>query len=343
MIITKTPFRISFAGGGTDLPEFFEREGYGAVVSVTIDKHVYIAAHPFFEGKFLVKYHENELVDKPEQIKHPLFREALLLLDIKEPLEITSFADIPSRGSGMGSSSSFNVGLLNALHIHQGRHPAPETLAQEAVTIERDRLKEPGGKQDQYAAAFGGLNYMRFNADGSVIVERLLLPAAVLRELEGNLLLFFTGITRESKTVQAQLEKSTTEKKQTRDFLLKMRALADELKEALIERDLSAFGDILHQGWLLKRQLTGAITNKEIDDHYEKARAAGALGGKLLGAGGGGFLLFYVPKERQMAVREALSDLRELPFSFDMQGSHVVHVDGEHSSSSGNGERRRTV
>jgi len=341
MIITKTPFRISFAGGGTDLPEFYEREGYGAVVSVTIDKHVYLAAHPYFEGKFLLKYSQTELVDTPEEIKHPLFREALKLLKIEEPLEITGFADIPSKGSGMGSSSSFTVGLLHALHTHQGRHVSPETLAREALKIERELLKEPGGVQDQYAAAYGGLNYIRFNADGSVIVERLLIPRAVVHELEENLLLFYTGITRQSKNVQSALVKNATQA-QTTAFLREMRGLADELRDALLQHDLSKFGEILHKGWEMKRQLTDAISNPEIDSHYERARAAGALGGKLLGAGGGGFLLFYVPKERQAAVRKALADLRELDFAFDMHGSRVVHVDGEHNIMQ-DGKRKRTI
>jgi D-glycero-alpha-D-manno-heptose-7-phosphate kinase len=327
MIITKTPLRISFAGGGTDLADFYEREGYGAVVSTTIDKYVYIALHPYFERKYLIKYSKSELVDTPEEIEHPLVRESLLLANMRTPLEITSFADIPSKGTGLGSSSAFCVGLLHALSVFDGKHLPSSAYAKHACEIEIGRLGEPIGKQDQYAAAVGGLNYIRFNDDGTVFVERISMPPKTLHELESNLLMFYTGITREAKSILSEQRAKTASMEQTRANLVAMRSLAGEMRDALQRHDLDSFGDILHKGWLLKRELAGGISNATIDDHYDRARSAGALGGKLLGAGGGGFLLFYVPQESQAAVREALSDLREMEFSFDMQGTRIAHID----------------
>jgi len=327
MIITKTPLRISFAGGGTDLADFYERETYGAVVSTTIDKYVYIALHPYFDGKFLIKYAKSEVVDHPSQIEHPLIREALLLTDTRIPVEITSFADIPAKGSGLGSSSAFCVGLLHALNAFDGKHVSPVRYAEQACDIEIGRLREPIGKQDQYAAAVGGLNYMRFNADGTVFVERIHIPAAMLRELEGYLLMFYTGTTREAKSILADQRARTASCEATRETLLELRRFADELKEALQRRDLSTFGQILHEAWELKRSLAGGISNERIDRYYRQAREAGAVGGKLLGAGGGGFLLLCVPEARRAVVRAALSELRELPFALDMQGTRIAHID----------------
>jgi D-glycero-alpha-D-manno-heptose-7-phosphate kinase len=327
MIITKTPLRISFAGGGTDLPAFYESNGYGAVVSTTIDKYVYIALHPFFENKFLLKYSKSEMVDTPQEVQHPLIREALLASNTSTPLEITSFADIPAKGSGLGSSSAFCVGLLHALSVHNGAYISTKQLASMACTIEMERLGEPIGKQDQHATAIGGLNYLRFNDDGSVFIQRIVLPPDMLATLERNLLMFYTGITRDTKSVLAEQRERTTADAATRSVLLRMRGLADELRDALQRRDLSRFGEILNEGWQLKRKVAGTITNDVIDEWYDRAIGAGALGGRLLGAGGGGFLLFYVPQENHAAVREALRDLREVPFSFDMQGTRIAHID----------------
>jgi D-glycero-alpha-D-manno-heptose-7-phosphate kinase len=327
MIITKTPLRISFAGGGTDLADFYEREQYGAVVSTTIDKYVYIALHPYFDGKYLIKYAKSEVVDEPSQIEHPLIREALLLTKTCIPVEITSFADIPAKGSGLGSSSAFCVGLLHALNAFDGKHVSPVRFAEQACEIEIGRLGEPIGKQDQYAAAVGGLNYMRFNDDGTVFVERIHLPAPVLRELEGHLLMFYTGTTREAKSILAEQRMRTASSSETREALLQLRTFADGLKAALEQRDLSTFGHILDESWKVKRRLTCGITNERIDHFYQLARDAGATGGKLLGAGGGGFLLLCVPEGRRAAVRHALAELRELPFALDMQGTRIAHID----------------
>ncbi len=326
MIITKTPFRISFAGGGTDLSAFYENEEYGAVVSVTINKYMYIALHPYFENKFLLKYSNTELVSSPEDIQHPLIRESILLSNTKKHLEITSFADIPSKGTGLGSSSAFCVGLLHALSVFNHNQKSNEHYANDACVIEIDKLKEPIGKQDQYASAVGGLNYIRFNADGTVQVQKINLNRKTLTELDDNLLMFYTGITRETKKILGE-QKEKTSSNEIRQTLVKMRDLADQLRDALYQHDLTRFGEILHKGWLLKRSLTGSISNPEIDEYYNSAIKAGAIGGKLLGAGGGGFLLFYVPKDKQQAVREALSELKEMEFHFDMQGTRIAHID----------------
>lgn len=327
MIITKTPLRISFAGGGTDLAAFYEAEHYGAVVTSTINKYVYLALHPYFSQKFLLKYSSTELVEQPEQIQHPLIREALLHTHTRTPLEITSFADIPAEGSGLGSSSAFCVGLLHALTVLAGKHHKPTELAAMACEIEIARLGGPIGKQDQYASAVGGLNYLRFNSDGSVFFEPIPLAKAARHELEGNLLLFYTGVTRSAKTILAEQQENTHLVGQTRSALLGVRQLAEDLKNALCRHDLTGFGHILHEGWLLKKQFAGGISNAWIDEAYEAARTAGALGGKLLGAGGGGFLLFYVPRDRQAAVCQTLSQLRKVDFSFDLQGTRIAHLD----------------
>jgi D-glycero-alpha-D-manno-heptose-7-phosphate kinase len=327
MIITKTPLRISFAGGGTDLPAFYENETYGAVVNVTIDKYVYIALHPFFDKKFLLKYSQSELVDAPEKIAHPIIRESLLLTETRTPLEITSFADVPARGTGLGSSSAFCVGLLHALSVHNRAYAPGQTLARMACEVEIERIRKPIGKQDQYSAAIGGLNYLRFNADGSVFVYRLNLSLGLVRDLQARLLLFYTGTTRDADSILAEQRTRTLSGGNERAVLLQMRAQADRLREELQAGNLGGFGELLHEAWLLKRRLANSISNPAIDAYYERARAAGASGGKLLGAGGGGFLVFYVPGERQSAVRAALSDLQEMEFSFDMQGTRIAHID----------------
>jgi D-glycero-alpha-D-manno-heptose-7-phosphate kinase len=327
MIITKTPLRISFAGGGTDIPAFYESEGYGAVVSATINKYVYLAIHPYFEDKFLLKYSQSELVDNPEDVQHPLIRETLLATNTRTPLEITSFADIPSRGTGLGSSSAFCVGLIHAVSIFNGKHLPSSQIAELACHVELERLGEPIGKQDQHASAMGGLNYFKFNSDGTVFTQRISIPPTMLKELESNLLLFYTGITRSAKSILTEQREKIISEEQTRATLVQMRQLADDLKDALCDKDLTSFGHILHKSWMLKQQITTSVSSPVINEIYERARTAGALGGKLLGAGGGGFFLFYVPKENQQAVRESLADLKELPFSFDMQGTRIAHLD----------------
>lgn len=320
MIITKTPFRISFAGGGTDLPSFYKEEP-GAVVSAAIDKYMYIMVNKRFDRTIRVSYSKTEIVADVADIRHDLVREALKSLNIHEGIEITSIADLPG-SAGMGSSSSFTVGLLNALYAYLGVKKGARELAQEACAIEIDVLKEPIGKQDQYAAAFGGINFMRFMPDEKVILEPLCGDKAMKDKLNDSLMLFYVSERGDSRDVLQHLKVLNAD---ARGVLRKIAALAIELKGTFNNGgDISAFGEIMDRGWRLKRGLTPLISNHNIDNIYERAMKAGALGGKLLGAGGGGFLLFSVDQTKQKAVLSALRDLRCLPFRFEDQGSHIV-------------------
>ncbi|MGA2597570.1 MAG: GHMP kinase [Bryobacteraceae bacterium] len=322
MIITKTPFRISFAGGGSDLAGYYTREP-GAVLSTAIDKYIYIAVKDHFEQTFRVSYSQTEIVDRADQIQHRIVRESLGMLGVTRGLEIVSMGDLPSR-TGLGSSSSFTVGLLHALHAQQGRVASPERLANEACAIEIDRLHEPIGKQDQYIAAYGGLQFIQFNPDGTVFVDPVVCPLETRRELNRRLIAFFTGYTRDARDVLTKQRDSIDEKL---PVLRRMCAIARELREVLTTgRDLNVFGALLHEAWLAKRSLTDAISNGHIDAYYERGLRAGALGGKLLGAGGGGFLLFFCEPHNQNKLRSELSELRELKFSLDPEGSKVVYV-----------------
>lgn len=328
MIITKTPFRISFAGGGTDLAAFYERE-QGAVLSATINKYMYLALHRYFENKILLKYSRTELVDSAQEIQHPLIRHCFLKTGINNPLEVTSFADIPSSGTGLGSSSAFTIGLLKALYTFQHKNTENVQLAKEACDIEIRELKEPIGKQDQYACAVGGMNVLLFNPDGSVFVEPVMMKPAIKKKLEENLVLYYTGLTRKASTILAEQTKVTKQKEKFAT-LGALRSLVFELRDALTQGDLSTFAGVLHRGWTLKQSLVTGISNPEINRYYERAISLGALGGKLLGAGGGGFLLFYCPKEKQHLLRENLG-LREVPFSFDPQGARIIYMEEEES------------
>jgi len=324
MIISRTPFRVSFAGGGTDLAAFYRAEA-GAVTSCTIDKYMFITVNKRFDATIRVSYSRTEIVDRVEDLAHPIVREAMQLTGLTRGLEITSIADLPA-GTGMGSSSAFTVGLLNALHAYAGRHTSAEQLAEEACRIEIDLLGEPIGKQDQYAAAYGGLNHIRFNPDETVFVDPVISSPGTRDELDANLLLFYTGMTRPAAQVLAKQEEDTAAK---RDVLARMRDIAEAMAKALqAGRRLNRFGELLHEAWLLKRSVADGITNPEIDRWYQAARDAGALGGKVLGAGGGGFLLFFVERQNQDAVRGALADLRELPFHLEPQGSKIIYVGG---------------
>ncbi len=324
MIISKTPFRISFAGGGTDLKVFYSKE-YGCVTSTAINKYMYIAVHKYFDKrKILLKYSKTEFVDSIEKIEHPIFREALRLVGIESGIEITSFADIPS-GSGLGSSCTFTVGLLHALYAYKGKFVSAERLAREAAYLEIDILGEPIGPQDQYAAAFGNLNHIRFNPDGKVDVTPIICSAETKIQLQKNLLLFYTGMTRSTKDVLTEQKKNTETDSKKFENLQKMKYLAEELRDALNNNNITQFGEILHKGWLLKRELASTITNPDIDLWYETALKAGAIGGKLLGAGGGGFLLFYCPEEKKQSVIAALP-LEHIPFDFDNNGSKIIYV-----------------
>lgn len=325
MIITRTPFRISFAGGGTDLPEFY-RTGWGAVVSTAINKYMYVVVNRRFTEAIRVSYYaRTEIVNHADEIKHPLVRETLKLVGITSGIEIASIADIQA-GVGLGSSASFTVGLLNALYAYRGILKSAEELARDACHIEVDILGEPSGKQDQYIAAYGGFRYLKFNADDTVITEEILRSKQDKEKLARELLLLYLGNDRSASSILAE-QKNGTRQPDNMAALRKLRDLAGDLKGRLQNKTSPLnIGEYLHQGWLLKKQLASGISNGGIDECYEKALKAGALGGKLLGAGGGGFLLLHCPPERKAGVREALSNLKELDFSFEPEGSKIVYV-----------------
>jgi D-glycero-alpha-D-manno-heptose-7-phosphate kinase len=322
MIISQTPYRVSFAGGGTDLPAFYRREG-GAVLSTAIDQHIYVTIHRRFEPTIRVSYSRTELAGTLEEVQHELVREAMRRVEIDEPLEITTIGDVPA-GTGMGSSSSLTVGLLAALYGYRHRVVSPRTLAEQACRIEIDVLGKPIGRQDQYAAAFGGLNYIRFNADETVDIEPVPCRTETLAGLEQRVLLLYTGQTRDANAI---LERQSGAMAERMDVLRAMRELADRMRHALAEEgDLERFEDLLHRGWELKRSLGCGISNARVDEWYAAARRAGATGGKLLGAGGGGFLLVTAPPWRHRAIREALGRPRELPFRIARHGSRNIFI-----------------
>jgi D-glycero-alpha-D-manno-heptose-7-phosphate kinase len=325
MIISRTPLRISFAGGGTDLPAFWQHEP-GAVLSTTIDKYIYVVANRRFEPEIRVSYSKTEIVDNVSDIQHDLVRESLRVTGLPSHLEVLTMADIPA-GAGLGSSSSVTVGLLNALYAFQGKARSPEELAHEACEIEIDIIGKPIGSQDQYAAAYGGLRFFRFETDGTVRVEPVVCTPEVLSELQRNLILFFTGMTRSADAILEVQSANITSNDMVRTHLRKMKDLAVELQAVLAgKHPLDRFGAILNEGWQLKKQAAEGISTPEIEEWYEKALAAGALGGKLLGAGGGGCLLFYAPYERQNQVRAALSELPEIHFRFEPEGSKITFI-----------------
>ena len=322
MIITRTPFRISFAGGGSDLRSYYTQEP-GAVLSVAIDKYMYISVMERFGGTFRISYSRTELVDTVEQVEHPIVRACLQRLGIRHGLEIVSMADLPAL-SGMGSSSSFTVGLLNALHAIQGHVVTSEQLAEDACQIEIDILKEPIGKQDQYIAAYGGLQLIQFHPDGHVCVDPVICSRDTRRELNRRLLLFYAGGVRAAREILAEQDANTRNRL---PMLRKLCSIAFQLREVLtLGRDLNEFGRLLHDAWKLKRTLAGSISNSRIDEYYERGIRAGALGGKLLGAGGGGFLLFFCEPHLQARLRHDLSDLPELPFMLEPEGTKIIHV-----------------
>lgn len=324
MIITQTPFRVSFVGGGSDMAAFYERSE-GAVLSTTINKYMYISSHRFFEeDKIRAKYSETETVIHPSELKHPIIRTVLEKFNIEGGLEISSIADVPA-GTGMGSSSSFTVSLLHNLYAHTGKVPTKEQLAAEACDIEINILGEPIGKQDQYAAAYGGFNIFRFRKDGSVNVEPIRMESAVYQTLQDNLVMYYTGVQRSASAILAEQKKNISAEDKFKN-LQAMVLLVDDLKNCLQTGNTDDFGRILHENWILKQQLTGSISNPMIDEAYKAALDNGALGGKLLGAGGGGFLLFYCPKPKQDKLHQALKNLRYFDFDFENEGSKLIYT-----------------
>lgn len=321
MIITRTPFRVSFAGGGSDLASFYGKHG-GCVLSAAINKYMYISIHPSYVGETVLKYSKTEVVHRLDDIQHKYFKKMLQMQNV-EGAEIVSTADVPA-GTGLGSSSSFTVGVLHALYAYKGKYVSKEKLASEACDVEIKYLGNPIGKQDQYAAAYGGLNFYEFNRDDSVTVSPIIMNENAKRQLEGNLMLFYTGqLHSASKILKEQGANVASGDKEANQ--LKICELARQLRLELQNNHIEAMGEILHENWILKKTLAKGISNPEIDELYEKALKAGAIGGKLLGAGGGGFLLFYAPENVQLNIKKAMG-LPQLPISFDSQGTSVIYV-----------------
>ena len=320
MIVTQTPLRISFFGGGTDFRAFYEQEP-GWVLSTAIDKYIFVIIKERFDDKIRVGYTRTELVDDVDELEHELVRECLRRTGILRRVEISTMGDIPAEGSGLGSSSTVTVGLLNAMYHYVGRPKDPAALAREACEIEIDVLGKPIGKQDQYIAAFGGQRFISFCPDDTVDVEPVVLDPLLGRRLNQHLMLFYTNIGRKSESV---LEEQVQNISTRLDILRGLKELAVSARKYLGSGNLDAFGCLLHEGWLLKRRMASKITNGFIDELYETAREAGALGGKIVGAGGGGHLLLYCPRSEQDRVREALGHLSELPFHLERDGSKVI-------------------
>lgn len=328
MIISRTPCRMSFVGGGTDMPSHYSRYG-GAVISTTIDKYINICVNPKFDDRLRVSYSVTEVCESLDELRHPLVRECLRLVGVTRGLEIVSLADIPASGTGLGSSSAFTVGLLNALHVYKGHHPSKSQLAQDGCRVEIDVCKEPIGKQDQYAAAFGGLNFIRFNQDGTVEVEPLDCQKHIHDRIESSILAFYTGIARSASTLLKEQD-AVIQSGAKADTLRRMMDQAYQLRDEIRRGNVDAIGSMMHEGWILKKSIADGITSSAIDKWYEAGREAGALGGKLLGAGAGGFLVFYAPPERHAAIRRALAQLTCVRFGLDVEGSAIIYRDDYH-------------
>jgi D-glycero-alpha-D-manno-heptose-7-phosphate kinase len=322
MIITQTPLRISFAGGGSDLPAFYRKFG-GAVVSTSINKYIYINLNEKFDNGIRLSYSKTENVTTVHEIEHRLVRAALIKLGLSGGLEITSIADIPSSGTGLGSSSAFTVGLLLALHAYKSSYISPSDLAAESCSVEIDLCGEQIGKQDQYASAHGGLNFIRFERDDSVVVEPILCSSDDLAKLQSSLVSFYTGKTRPASSILTEQSEQAATNKTTQKLLTRMKELAYDLRAELNRGNIDSLGEILDEGWQLKREVHEKVSDPAIDNWYEAAKRAGAAGGKLLGAGGGGFLTFFARPERHAAIETALG-LRRVDLSPERSGSRVL-------------------
>ena len=320
MIVSRTPFRISFAGGGTDFPEYYHNRGHGAVVSTTIDKYVYLSIHPLFGKKgYHLKYFNNESCSNLKDIRHPIIKEIFDRYNITG-VDFGSSSDIPS-GTGLGSSSSFTVGLIRLCREYAQVYSHPESIADEACHVEIDILNSPIGKQDQYACAYGGLNYIQFNADESVFIQKLHLSVYNMKQLQDRLILFYLGNPRNAESVLAEQKISISKNLHTLDKMVK---LAENLRDELNNDNIDHFGEILDVGWQYKKELAGNVSNGAIDNWYKIAKENGATGGKVLGAGNGGFLLLYAPHGKDML--RANMRLYELPFKFELEGTQVFHI-----------------
>jgi D-glycero-alpha-D-manno-heptose-7-phosphate kinase len=323
VIITRTPLRVSFAGGSTDLPQFYRNYGGGAVTSAAIDKYVHVLVNTKFDRAVRVAYSKVENVERFDELQHGLVREAMRLTGVTERLEIHTIADIPSEGTGLGSSSTLTVGLLNALYAYRGQVKDPATLAEEACRIEIEVLGGTLGKQDQYIAAYGGVHYFEFRPDDSVKSTPIPLATKDREALSDHLSLFYSGVTRQAQGILKAQDARTSE---NQDALLRMRDLAASTRDAILARDWGKLGQLLDEGWQLKRSLTSGITNEAIDGLYARAKAAGAWGGKITGAGGGGFLLVVHPPERSHQIESALAPMQRLPIRISPEGSQILVV-----------------
>jgi D-glycero-alpha-D-manno-heptose-7-phosphate kinase len=324
MIISRTPLRLSFTGGGSDLAVYYQ-ESPGSVVSTALNMYIYITVNRKFDDLIRVSYSKTEMVTSVNEIEHNIIREALKMVGIEKGVDIVYMGDIPlgSAGVGLGSSSSLAVGVLNALYAYKGQHVSAEQLAREACEIEIDILKHPIGKQDQYEAAYGGFNFIQFNKDESVFVDPVICDRKTKQKLNNKLLLFYTGIMRVSSSILDEQKASIYNNRQILDNMVE---LSKAVRDAIIKHDIESIGHLLHESWEYKKKLATKITNGQINEYYEKARKAGAVGGKILGAGGGGFLLLYCDEACQDSVRKALIDLKEVPFLFEPQGSKIIYV-----------------
>jgi D-glycero-alpha-D-manno-heptose-7-phosphate kinase len=328
MIISRTPYRISFLGGGTDYPAWYRRHG-GAVLGVTIDKYCYLTCRylpPFFEHRFRVVYSIIESCRTVEEIRHPAVREVLRFLNVERGVEVHHDGDLPAR-SGIGSSSAFTVGLLHAIYALQGRMPSKHQLATEAVHVEQERLQETVGSQDQVLAAYGGLNQICFQPNGEISVRPITVARERIQQLNQHLMLFYTGIKRTAADIARTYVENVDERKR------QLRIMRDLVEEGVAllnsDKDIGLFGELLHEAWQVKRSLSDKVSNDAVEEIYARALGVGAVGGKLLGAGGGGFLLLFAAPEDQQRVREALCQLIHVPFEFDFSGSQIIFFDPE--------------
>ena len=320
MIIVQTPLRVSFFGGGTDFPSYYLSEG-GCVLTSAIDKYIFVTVKERFDSLLRVGYTRTEMVENVNDIQHELIREALKIVQINKGIEITTMGDIPSAGSGLGSSSTVAVGVLHALYAFQGELVTAEVLARQACDIEINRLAKPIGVQDQYIVAYGGLRFLEFTTQGEIHTERVHLSTAACRRLNENLLLFYTGMARKADTILGE-QKDNIQNRLV--ILRKLKEMAITARKELEADNVDVMGELLHESWQMKKKLASQISNGAIDEMYDTARRAGAIGGKITGAGGGGFLLLYCPHEYQEDIRKALAGLQELPFQLDDNGSKVI-------------------
>jgi D-glycero-alpha-D-manno-heptose-7-phosphate kinase len=329
MIVSRTPYRISFVGGGSDLSAYYRRRP-GAVIAMAISRYMYVAVNKRFDDSIRVSYTRTEIVDDVNRLKHDLIREAMKRTGVTRGVEITTIGDIPA-GIGLASSSSLTVGVLNALYAYQGRYVTADRLAEQACEIEIDRLRKPIGKQDQYIAAFGGFQHFRFNRDETVAVNPVVCGADARARLIDDLMLFYSGIQRDSADVLTDARRQISKNGHTQIALDQLVDLVDEFMGAIASEDFARLGPLLHKGWLLKKKMSHLVSNSDLDRFYAAARRAGATGGKVAGAGGGGCLLLAVPRRSQARVRRTLTGLglKEIPLGYEHQGSRLVYLGGD--------------